>query len=415
MKQSRSVVSILVIVLIIGLLIGMVWGNYHFARNNISGEGFFIQWISIHALVTGGESPYSDAVTVQIQENAGAENSFAPGNPPRFTAPLYSGAVVIPFALIGDKALAHGLWLTLQLAAIFVIFIVGIRLTSWKPAWYIFLLILVFTIFSFHVLIPWLDGGMSIWAALFLVLALLAVQQNRNEVAGILLALSIIQPQMVILPVIFSLIWAGSQRKRIVILWFFITLIFLSIVGLFLVPDWILQYLRILTKFTQNFPPGSPGYLFKNNWPGLGNQLGWVLSAVLSIVLLLEWWMALKKDFRWFLWTLCLTIVISQWIGIPTIPANFIGLILPLILLSSMITERWPHGGDWVAVFFCVILLIWEWGLYWLDISSSQPAMLINLIFPLPLMLLFGLYWVRWWAIKPRRLLVEELKLGESY
>jgi hypothetical protein len=415
LKQSRTAASILGIGLIIGLLIGLVWGNYRFAKNTIAGEGFFIQWIGIHALVTGGESPYSSPVTAQIQENEGVENSFAPGTPSRYTSPLFSGAVVLPFALIGDKTLAHGVWLTLQLVAVFAILVLGLKITSWKPTWYIFVLFLIITIFSYHVVIPWLDGGMSIWAALFLLLALVAIQQNRNEVAGILLALSAILPQMVILPVIFTLIWAGSQRKRILILWFFITLVFTSIVGLFLVPDWILQYLRILTKFTQNFPPGTPGYLFKNNWPGLGKQLGWLVSAVLAIILLVEWWLALKKDFRWFLWTACLTMVISQWIGIPTIPGNFIGLILPLILVLAMLSERWPHGGDWVAVLLCVIIFIWEWSLFWLNITSSQPAMQLNLIIPFPMVLLVGLYWVRWWAIKPRRLMMEALKLGESY
>jgi hypothetical protein len=323
--------------------------------------------------------------------------------------------VVFPFALIGNKILAHALWLTTQLLALFGMLLLCLKITNWKPAWYIFLLVSIFTIFSYHVVIPWLDGGLSIWAALFLVLALLAIQQNRNEVAGVLLALSAIQPQMVVLPALFSLIWAASQKRKTLIFWFFISLGFISIVGLFLVPDWILQYLRILIKFQQNFPPGTPGILFKNSWPGLGKQLGWLISAVSVLILLFEWWMALKKDFRWFLWTVCLTIVISQWVGIQTIPANFTGLILPLILICAMLTERWPKGGDWVAVFTCVILFIWEWALFWLDYKGTQPSMQLNLIIPLPLVLLIGLYWVRWWAIKPRRLLVEELKLGESY
>ena len=60
-----------------------------------------------------------------------------------------------------------------------------------------------------------------------------------------------------------------------------------------------------------------------NLWPGLGKQLGWLISGVSALILLVEWWLALKKDFRWFLWTVSLTIVISQWIGIPTIPGTF--------------------------------------------------------------------------------------------
>jgi hypothetical protein len=152
-----------------------------------------------------------------------------------------------------------------------------------------------------------------------------------------------------------------------------------------------------------------------NLWPGLGKQLSWLVSGVSALILLVEWWLALKKDFRWFLWTVSLTIVISQWIGIPTIPGHFIELILPLILISALFIERWPRGGQWVAVFMAVILFIWEWVLFYFDLTSYQPKMQLNLIIPLPLILLIGLFWVRWWAIKPRRLLIEELKLGESY
>ena len=93
--------------------------------------------------------------------------------------------------------------------------ILSLKLTAWKPAWYIFLLFLVFTIFSYHVVIPWLDGGLSIWATLFLVLGFLAINFNRNELAGISLAMSAIQPQMVILVLVFTLIWAASREKKI--------------------------------------------------------------------------------------------------------------------------------------------------------------------------------------------------------
>jgi hypothetical protein len=415
LNRPRSLPSILVFVSFVVLLIGLAWGNYNFAQDNIAGEGFSAQWISIRSLVTAGNSPYSDLVTAEIQKVVQSETSFAPGNPPRYTSPMFSGVVVFPFALIGNKTLAHALWLTVQLIAIFVVLVLGIKLTAWNPVWYIFLLFLIFTIFSYHVLISWLDGGLSIWATLFLVLGFLAIKSDRNELAGISLALSAIQPLMVILVLVFTLIWAATRRRRSLILWFFVTLIFLSIVGVFLVPDWIIQYLRVLYKFRQNFPPGNPGVLFKNTLPGLGTQLGWLVSGVLGLILLIEWWLALRKDFRWFLWTACLTIVISQWIGIPTIPGNFTGLILPLILISASFMERWLREGQWVAVLMAVILFIWEWALLYVDLTSTQPKMQLNLIIPLPLILLIGLYWVRWWALKPRRLLIEELKLVESY
>ena len=415
MNQSRALTPVLGLLISVGLVIGLVWGIYHFAENDISGEGFSVQWISIRSLVTDGNSPYGDLVTAKIQETIKYENSFGEGTPPRYTSPIYSAIIIIPFALIENYTLAHALWLTAQLMAIFLIILIGLKITNWRPAWYSFLVFMLVTIFSYHIVVPWLDGGLSLWASLFLVLAFLMIRNNWNEVGGIFLALAAIQPQMVLLVIIFVLLWAASQRKRLLAIWFLISLIFSSIIGLFLVPDWIMQYLRILYSYRSNFPPGNPGILFRDLWPGLGRQLGWLVTGLSGVILLAEWWFAMRRDFRWFVWTACLTIVISQWIGLPTIPGNFIGLILPLILISTMLTERWPRGGQWVAVFITIVLFVWEWGLFYLDMTGLQPGMQLNLIIPLPMILLIGLYWVRWWGIKPQRLLIEELRFSETH
>ena len=69
---------------------------------------------------------------------------------------------------------------------------------------------------------------------------------------------------------------------------------------------------------------------------------------------MIEWYLSIKKDFRWFLWVACLTMVISQWIGIPTIPGNFAGLILPLMLVSAMLTERWSNVRAMDICFFSI-------------------------------------------------------------
>jgi hypothetical protein len=414
LNQSRSLAPVLIFILFVLVLVGLGWGNFHFAEKNIAGESFFIQWISIRSLETAGNSPYSDLVTGQIQGIVKEEVGFAGGNAPKYTSPLFSGVLMFPFTLTGNKTLAHALWSSAQLVAIFLILLLGLKLTSWKPTWYIFLLFSLFTVFSYHVVMPWLDGGLSIWAALFLVFAFLAINNNRNEVGGILLAMSAVQPQMVALLLVFILIWAAFQKRKLLILWFFITIILLSIVGLFLVPDWIIQYARLLYNFQQNFPPGTPGYLLKSILPGLGIQIGWLISGVMGLILIVEWWLAFRQGFRWFLWTACLTMVISQWIGIPTIPANFSGLILPLILIAALLTERWVREGQWVAVIASAVIFAWEWAVFYGDLTSSRPEMQLNLIIPLPLVLLIGLYWVRWRASKPRRLLMEELRFGES-
>lgn len=413
MNNSRTLASAFLIVFSFLILIGLVWAVYQFARFNLGGEGFSIQWITVQTFAREGTNPYSNQVTARIRESVPREDAFVADTFPRYTSPLYSGVVILPFTLISDKTLAHTLWMVAQLICIFAILLLLVKLTGWKPAWLGFALFSLFTLFSYHVVVPWLDGGLSIWAVFFFVIALVAIGSNRNEVGGVFLALSVIQPQMVILPVIFSLVWSISKKRTVIILWFLITLILLSVIAIFLVPNWIIDYARLLYNFSKNFPPGTPGIFFTQIWPGLGKQLSWMVSGIAILILTIEWVLAIKKDYRGYLWTICLTLVISHWIGIPTIPANYIELLIPLILIPALLGERWPRGGQWAASFIAIMLFAWEWALYYMNLTGSQPALQINLIFPLPAVLLIGLYWVRWQAIRPRRLLMEELRLSE--
>jgi hypothetical protein len=415
LNNSRSLASLFLICFSVLILAGLIWANNRFAHFNIKGEGFSIQWISIQTLEKNGSDPYSNQVTAQIQAAVPRENAFVPDTFPKYTSPLYSGIVVFPFTLIKDKTFAHGLWMTAQMLAVFTILLLMLKLTGWKPASYIFAGFAIFSLFSYHILVPWLDGGLSIWAAFFMILALVSLNSNRYEVGGVFLALSTIQPQMVILPVIYILIWTISKKRPVLILWFFITLILLSVIALFVAPHWIIEYVRLIYQFPQNFPPGSPGIFFNQTLPGLGKQLSWLVSGLTILLLVFEWIISIKKDFRWMIWTVSLTLVLSQWTGIPSTPGNFIALIIPAILVPAMLTERWPRGGQWAAVLLAIVIFSWEWVLFYLDLTSSQPAVQINLIFPLPAILLVGLYWVRWWAIRPRRMLIEELRISETH
>ncbi len=414
MNRSRSLPIIIGLLLLVVIFIGLLWGNHKFAKFNFSGRGFLVQWISIRSLVTDLSSPYSNSTTFQIEESIGNQNSLLFENPTAYTSPLYSAIVAFPFALIKDNILSRAIWLTAQLISLLVILLIGLKITGWRPNWYVFLLFSLLMIFSFHIFIPWLDGGLAIWAALFLTLAFLAIRNNWDEIGGVLLALSAIQPQMTILIIIFTLIWAVSKKKNSIIVWFCMTLISLSVVFYFLVPGWVMQYIRLIFNFSDYFTSASLGMLFQDLWPGVGKQLGLGITFLSGIILIVEWYLAVKKDFRWFLWTACLTLVMCQWIGLPIEIGYYSFLLLPFILVSAMLSERWPRGGQWIALLITAVVFVWEWLIVLYSFSNSQPGMQLNLIIPLPVIVFIGLYWVRWWAIKPNRLLMEELKLGET-
>lgn len=414
MIRTRSLPSIIIFFLFIVALGGIVWGTFQLVESNPFGIGFSIQYLSIRSLVMDDISPYSNE-NAQIIKNTDAEPYYYNrGGEPKYISPLFSGVVIFPFSLIGNETLAHGLWSTIQFLAIFMITYLGLRITGWKTSWYSFFFFLIFSLFSYHIVIPWIDGGLAIWSALFLIIAISFIQNDQIEASGVFLGLALIQPIMVILPIIFIVIWSISQGKKLLIVWFFLTIVLFSIIGLFFVSDWFIQYLRLLYNFSNNFPAGNLALLFSGIWPGFGHQFGWIFSGICIVLVLTEWWLAVKKGFRWFLWTVCFTIVISQWIGIPTVPENLFGMIFALIFVSALFVERWSRGGQWVGVFISIVLFVWEWALFYNNTFSLNPGMQNNLIIPLPFVLLIGLYWVRWWAVKPRGLLLDELRFSEK-
>ena len=136
-----------------------------------------------------------------------------------------------------------------------------------------------------------------------------------------------------------------------------------------------------------------------------------IFASAFGLWLLIEWWRSLGKGTRWFLWTAALTLVFTEFIGIPTSTANYAILIIPLALSFSVLERRWKSGGAQVVLVVMIIITAFTWGSYSLIAGAdpSQPEPLL-LLFPLPILALLLLYWVRYWALSSVKLQVEHLE-----
>jgi hypothetical protein len=291
-----------------------------------------------------------------------------------------------------------------------------LRLTGWRPPLWLFAAYLIFSLAWYHGLRPLINGNVVILVAVVLAGAFLALRSGRDELAGILLALATVKPQVVVLPILFVLVWAASQRRWRVALWLVITIVFLSGVAALFVSDWPLQNLREIMLYPTYNPPGNPGAAFTEWWPAAGERLGWGLGALVGLLLLGEWAAARRKEFRWFLWTAGLTLAAGQWIGLQTDPGNFVVLLIPLTLIFAVWEERWGRRGRPVILLLMLVLLAGLWAIFLKTVSpaAGQPLQHPIMFFPLPALVLFGLYWVRWWAVRPAQLLVEALRDFET-
>jgi hypothetical protein len=412
---TNSLVWFITIILIILTLFALGRVNYTFSEQNPGGTDFLVHWMGARELLMNGISPYSDLTALKIQVAIYGRPARPGEHEFRVAYPLYSTAIFAPFAMLSDFTLARALWMTSLQAALLALVFLSLQLTAWRPGILVLALLLVFSLLWYHALRGIINGNAVILVAFLIGAALLALKSGKDELAGVLLAFTTIKPQVVVILLLFIFIWVISSRRWPVIFWFLVTLVFLTLAGLAFVPDWPLQNLREVLRYPGYNPPGTPGAAFQEWWPGIGARLGWGLTIFMAALLLVEWWQARKSDFPWFLWAACLTLVASQWIGIQTDPGNFIVLFVPMILVLATWEERWGKRGRLVIIMLLAFAFVGLWALFLytvdLDLHAQQHPIMF---FPLPAMLLVGLYWVRWWAIRPSRLLVENLRTSGS-
>jgi hypothetical protein len=229
------------------------------------------------------------------------------------------------------------------------------------------------------------------------------MRSGADELAGVLLGFATIKPQVVLLPILFVVFYAFFNHRWRLIAWTAGTVVILSGAAAFLLPDWIMQNIREVMRYPGYNPPGTPGAALAVWLPALGQRLGYAFSAGVGLLLLAEWIATRNADFKGFLWTACLTIVLSPWIGIQTDPGNFIVMLPALTMCFALLDDRWRRWG-WLTSLGVMILLMG--GLWWiflktLEMVNGQPQQSPVMFFPLPAVLGILLLWVRWWAFHP--------------
>jgi Glycosyltransferase family 87 len=405
---------ILVVVLILVGLVGLTWANYRFVVANPGGSDFIPAWMGARLFLTKGWSPYGDQVKSEIQ-NQFYGGTIPQGNEISFDYPLYSTLLFVPFAMIPDYTMARAVWMTAMEVALLAIALLSIVLVRWRLSPLFLAVFLVFSILWYHALGVLVSGNVVILCTLFVVLALLLIRSGFDAGAGFFLALATIKPNIVILLLVLVLLWGISQRRWQLVAGFLGSLFFLTAFSMLLIPDWIFQEVRAVLASAQSLLPGTPGEALIHWMPGIGKQLSWTLTIVLIVVLVLEWRAVWGKEVRWFLWTACLTLVINEWIGIRTDPKNFLILYTPMVLIFATWEVRWGKNMRWATIGSLVLLGVGLWALFISTLNSGDPLQSqASMFFPLPLFLFFGLYWVRWWAIRSTQPYLEQLRSAEG-
>jgi hypothetical protein len=403
MSRTLTILTtIVLIILALATLSGLVWANTRYAHDHPGEKDFFVPWLALRTFLQYGDSPYSQPTAERAQLIYYGHMADEGQDPLRLSIPFPVALFYFPFALVSDYAFARGLWMTCLEFALLVLAFLSLQLTGWKPARTLLPVVLIFSVLWVYGFLPLAGGSAVVFVALAVVGLLLALRDGRDELAGALLVLPFFKLDFAGLLLILILWWALYHRRVRVLAGFLMTLALLLAFSFFILFDWFTPYFGGWISHVYFNPGLTPGGILALSWPVFGPRLGWVLTAIILVALFLEWRDIRRKDFRHFLWTASLTLAGTPLLGIPVTPLDYVLLFFPLILFLSILAERWSRPYRWgisglvlMVIFFVPWLVPFELALADIYIPTKSTALIF------PLLLVLGLYWMRWWAVRP--------------
>ncbi|MDH4207438.1 MAG: DUF2029 domain-containing protein [Anaerolineae bacterium] len=389
-RLDRAVGTTTLLFIIVVYLL-LAYATYSLFTSRIpSGNDFYPRWVGTRAFIMEGKNPYSDEVTMEIQRGIYGRLAREDEDQVAFAYPLYACLLVLPFALL-PYPLAQAFWASaLILTALGALF-VALRTLDWQPSPTGLAGLALFAVLFYPTARAILLGQISIVVLALVVLALWTVKSGHQILAGCLLALSTVKPQMVFLIVPFLLLWAAKRREYKAIAAFFAAMALLLAISWIALPGWIRAFVEGLIAYR------SYTSIYRGGASAIGYLVGAILPSSLStpVTLALSLGMSACLAYTWFAvatgrWhaslAFSLTIVATLLLPGDTGTTNQVLLLLPLFSwLPGHSKQRWLAGlifaalllGPWVG-FFCTV-----------QGDLEHPAMVL----PLPIAALLMLPW----------------------
>ena len=389
------------------LLLAGIWVNIGFAAENPGGIDFLIPWKSAELFINEGISPYSAQTTDAIQQRIYGRSADIEAGESRqaFNYPFYAYLLFLPFGLIDNFDLARGLWMSILMLSMALGGLLAPSLVEWRAGPWTRVAAAIFAVVWYFGARTIIVGQVSAIVVLFLIIGLTLIRNKQDVPAGVFLALATIKPQISLLLIVFVLIWAISRQRSGAVLGFLVSLGFLLASSMLVISDWPLQFLQQLVH-PDFVLSASPLGLVAAAFPGIESLVNGVLHIVAILYLFSEWYLALGKDARWFTWTAMQTVVITALVMPGPSTSNAVVFVPVLLMIFRIWQQRWGRFGIMMIGVSGLILAIGVWALFLNTVTNAIESPL--LFYPVPLFCLFALWWVRWWALRPAKLMLED-------
>jgi len=435
-RKSRKWLSVEEFRLLVFLLLvvaGLLASNITLARILPGGEWYFLRWTGARVFLVeeiqppnriGSESaprdtqrafpvgqiePYSTAVAQRVQELVYGRRAFSSEYAFVLNDPFYIVLLYTPLALIPDFTLARGIWMLLSEAALVGSVLIALNLSEWQPPRWQYISLLGFGLFSYFSLHALVSGTPAIILNFLYLGILLAIRSYSDELAGALLFLVAYQWEVGSLFFLFMIVFILANRRWSVFAGFGMSLFILLVMSFLVYPSWGLPYIRAVLSDWYRGMNLTFSHILSVWVPDPRFSIATIVSLTLGVLVFLEWLGAVHAHFRRIVWTAALSLAATPLMSFAIFPSNHVVLILPLVLILSVVWERWTRSRILMSIFIFGLALLVPFGMYIQSVSEYSPLYLDLLAVLPPIATVIGLYWMRWWVIHSPRTWFDQI------
>lgn len=226
----------------------------------VFGNDLYQVWLSTRELQKH-RNPYSPEITREIQiglygRTLDPRRATDPVDPRAFPYPVYMDLLFWPtaeFSFRGMRVVLLCMLICLTVATV----LLWLRALDWHldPRWIIVIVLL--TLSSYSVLEGLFATQLGLVVAFFLAAAVLALIRKRHLLAGMLMGLTTIKPQVTALVILYLVVWSVSdwRTRRGFCLGLFPTLGLLIGIPFLFLPHWIQSWIHAALAYHHYTPP----------------------------------------------------------------------------------------------------------------------------------------------------------------
>ena len=367
------------------------------------GGDFYVHWVASRGFVFDQIDPYSGEVSARVQQLAYEGPAQIGDEPFILDTPFHILLLYFPISLLPDPHLARAIYTLFLELALFVLAILSLRLTDWEVPRVFAILFVFIAIFNYYAFQAVYEASPVILLGLLYAEILLTLRVEEDELAGALLAVSFYYWE-VGAPFIFLVALRCYYEKRTrVFSGFFMAGLVLAIISFLAYPNWIIPFLRATTNNLRADFGYSIRSVLTHFLPSQGGFVSWALIVTLLIALIYEWSLARKGDLRRFYWSACLSLAAAPLLGFRTEMEHLSILVIPLALIFAIVHNRWYKFGNVLTLLLLTLVFLIPWAAYIFILPRFGKIALDLIFFFLPFFTVIGLYWIRWWALRPPR------------